>query len=72
MKMLSAMAACVDVLNGRKQERFLVFFLQFLGILAKCYAQNSCLYLLDHKYEKKNSDISSPLMGCVKERMFLK
>ena len=45
----------------KKTGKIFSFFLQFLGILAKCYARNSCLYLLDHKYEKKNSDVSSPL-----------
>ena len=49
--MLSALAACVA-------GKIFSIFLQFLGILGKCYAQNSCLYLLDHKYEKK---VSSPL-----------
>ena len=47
----------------KKTGKIFSFFLQFLGILAKCYARNSCLYLLDHKYEEKNSDVSSPLRG---------
>ena len=50
------------LLRRRKTGKIFNFFLQFLGILGKCYARNSCLYLLDHKYEKKNSDVSSPLM----------
>ena len=45
----------------KKTGKIFSFFLQFLGILAKCYARKSCLYLLDHKDEKKISDVSSPL-----------
>ena len=52
------------LLQRRKTGKIFNFFLQFLGILGKCYARNSCLYLLDHKYEKKNSDVSSPLTEC--------
>ena len=37
----------------RKTGKIFSFFPQFLGILGKCYARNSCLYLLDHKYEEK-------------------
>ena len=45
----------------KKTGKIFSFFLQFLGILGKCYARNSFLYLLDHIYEKKISDVSSPL-----------